>query len=48
VLEVSATRGDGIGEWADWIDAGARSARRASLPVPEQRGADAPAAARGA
>jgi hydrogenase nickel incorporation protein HypB len=43
VIELSATRGDGMDEWLAWIEAGARSARRAMLSGLKQRIAEAQA-----
>jgi hydrogenase nickel incorporation protein HypB len=41
VIEVSATRGDGMVEWLEWIEAGARAARGGTLPGIDQRAAQA-------
>jgi hydrogenase nickel incorporation protein HypB len=42
VIEVSATRGDGVDQWLEWVAAGARSARRGLTPGREQFIEDAP------
>jgi hydrogenase nickel incorporation protein HypB len=41
IIEISATRGDGMDEWLDWVATGARSARRGVLAGLKQRIANA-------
>ena len=38
VMQISATRGDGMGEWLAWIEDGARSAREHAAEQPVQAG----------
>jgi hydrogenase nickel incorporation protein HypB len=37
IIEVSATRGDGIQEWVQWVEDGVRAARDAALARAQQR-----------